>query len=154
MTTSARLVNNGDLPRTIKAAHASCKCMRVVDFQQLVLEPGAAADVHLEVDVPAAAGSATRDLTILVEGERPLRVPLDMRSTHPAVEAAQRELALTFDPGLTWDGFALIGDTVTATAWDGEHLRPKGMALCTFDASGNVASVRFDPLHPAPRTAS
>jgi hypothetical protein len=154
MTTSARLVNNGDLPRTVKAAHSSCACTRVVDFKEVVLEPNEAVDVQLEVDVPAAAGPATRELTILVEGEKPLRVPLDLRSTHPAMEAAERELAHTLTAGFKCDGFALQGDTITAVAWDKDRTLPQGLVTCVLAEDGRIASVRFDPLHAAPRTAS
>jgi hypothetical protein len=153
MTTSARLVNHGDLPRTVKAAHASCSCMRTVDFAPFVLEPGEAADIHLQVDVPATAGRTVKELTVLVERGSPVRVPLALTSAHPAMDAAQRELARTLGDGVACEALEIRGATVTAVAWDRERTAPQGLLTCTLDAAGAIASVRYDEIHPAPRTA-
>lgn len=81
---SVWLINNGDTPRRVESARASCGCTTVHAFQPTTLQPGESMMVELTMTGPDKAGlTKTKYVTFQVEGQAPLRLPVHLMAVEP-----------------------------------------------------------------------
>ena len=147
MSTSARLVNTGDAPMRVTAAKAPCPCLRAPDFTAFTLEPGEAADVQLDVDVPSRVGTAAvKEISFIVQGQAAVKVPLRMTVEHPLAETAKRHIDAIVSEAYRCDDFRVEGNVVTAILWEGDRAAPKSRVICRFNADGGVESTELVPI--------
>lgn len=150
VSASAHLLNTASATRTVSAVRPGCACMKVVDFQALAIPPGEAGDVHLDVTVPSdTAGDVLREVTIVVEGQRALTVPVRMTVRNPLLDRVREHLARTLASRFAYDDFELDGDTVTAIAWSDDGARPLGRVVCTLAAGGRPSGTLFEAFTPS-----
>jgi len=146
VSSRVRLVNTGDGPRRVTAARAGCSCITLPDFSPVTLAAGETLDVHLDIETPTAIGSTTREVTFVIEGQRVVKVPIVMQSTHPRVETLKQHLGELYTATCTWDGFRIDGDAITAIAWEHDGSRPRGRITCRFNDDGTVRSTVFETI--------
>ncbi len=149
LSASVHLVNLGHVTRQVTATRAACECTTFPDFSPFALPPGEEADVHLELEVPATtAGRVTKDITVVVAGQPPVKVPLRMLVIHPRVEAVLQRLAERYPDTYVYDEFRIDDDVVTAVAWTPDRSRPAARVTCRFDEEGRIERLHLDKITP------
>jgi hypothetical protein len=78
------VVNTSDQPRVLRAVKASCGCTTVAGFAPGSLAPGAGLPLEITMVGPDKPGQEkTKTVTIDVEGQAPLRIPIHLEATAP-----------------------------------------------------------------------
>lgn len=145
---TVRLTNPGDAPIRVTAAKAGCGCITFPGFAPLDLEAGASADVRLSIAAPTAVGGATtKDVTFIVEGHPPVKVPVRLEAVHPSVEALRRYLAVPAPDaaGPRYGDFRVDGDIVSAIVWSADT-SPAAYLVCRLDDDGRIRSLSVEPI--------
>jgi hypothetical protein len=146
--TAIHLTNDSATPMRVTGVKAGCGCMTFPGFAPFELDAGTSADVRLSVKSPSVVGrSKTKDVTVMVEGGPPLKVPVRIQAVHPLVEALEQYLGLSGpDAGAErrYGDFRVDGSTVSALVWAAEA--PRARLVCRFDEGGQITAIRVDPI--------